>query len=138
MTDEQDLTFEGVHHLNFSVTDLERSAAWYRETLGLTPGWEMEDTEGRGRKVVLLHPGSALRIVLSLHSANGGEPFSEYRTGLDHVAFTVADRAELERWQARFEELQVEHSEIKEGATGWLITFRDPDNVQFEVYTRSK
>lgn len=138
MAPEQDLSFDGVHHLNFSVTDLERSAAWYTDVLGLSLGWAMDDTEGRGRKIVLLHPDSPLRIVLSLHRDNTGEPFNEFRTGLDHVAFTVSDRSALERWQAHFEELGVPHSHIKEGATGWLITFRDPDNVQFEIYSQSK
>jgi catechol 2,3-dioxygenase-like lactoylglutathione lyase family enzyme len=130
--------FGGIHHINFSVTDGERSAAWYAEVLGLSRGWEMEDTEGRGRKIVLLHPTEPLRVVLSQHQSNPGEPFSEFQTGLDHVALTVTDRAELEAWSRRFEELGVEHSEIKEGATGWLITFRDPDNIQLELYTRSK
>lgn len=130
--------FSGIHHVNFSVTDLERSVAWYIEVLGLTKGWEMEDVEGRGRKVALLHPASSLRIVLSHHRTNPGDPASEFRTGLDHVALTVPDRAELERWQRRFQQLGVQHSSIKEGATGWLITFRDPDNVQLEIYTQSK
>jgi len=116
--------FGGVHHVNFSVTDLERSAAWYAEVLGLTEGWRMEDQGGRGRKVILQHPGSTFRLVLSLHAANDGEPASEFRTGLDHLAFTVADRQELERWQRHFDRLGVGHSPIKEGATGWLIAFR--------------
>jgi glyoxylase I family protein len=130
--------FLGIHHINLSVTDLERSAAWYIEVLGLTKGWEMEDVEGRGRKFVLLHPGTPLRIVLTAHVANRGESFSEFHTGLDHIAFTVADRAELEAWRRRFAELGVDHSPIKEGATGWLITFRDPDKVQLEMYTQAK
>lgn len=130
--------FAGIHHLNVSVTDLERSAAWYRSVLGLKEGWEMEDVEGRGQKVVLLHPTEPLRIVLSYHKSNPGEPFSEFRTGLDHIAFGVADRPALEAWQRQFEEMGVEHSPIKEGATGWLITFRDPDNLQYEMYTQSK
>lgn len=130
--------FTGVHHVNFTVTDLERSAAWYAEVLGLDRGWEMPDTEGRGQKVVLLHPASPLRLVLTRHQTSQGEAASEFRTGLDHLAFTVTDRAELEAWRARFDECGVEHSEIKEGATGWLIVFRDPDNIQLEVYTLSK
>lgn len=130
--------FSSVHHVNFTVTDLGRSAAWYTQVLGLTKGWEMEDAEGKGRKVVLLLDGTPLRIVLSLHQANSGEPFSEFVTGLDHIALTVSDRGELEAWQRRFEELGVTHTPIKEGATGWLITFRDPDNIQFEMYTQSK
>jgi glyoxylase I family protein len=128
----------GVHHLNLSVTDLERSAAWYEKVLGLTRGWEMPDAEGRGQKIILLLPNTQFRLVLSLHRANQGERFSEYRTGLDHVAFTVADRAELEAWGQRFDTLGVDHTPIKEGATGWLIVFRDPDGVQLEVYTVDK
>jgi len=130
--------FSAVHHFNLSVTDLARSAAWYTEVLGLTKGWEMEDTEGRGRKVVLLHDGGSLRIVLSYHQANDAEPFTEFRTGFDHLALTVTDRTELEAWERRFQEMGVDHSPIKEGATGWLITFRDPDNIQFEMYTQGK
>jgi glyoxylase I family protein len=130
--------FEGIHHINFSVTDLDRSAAWYQDVLGLTPGWEMPDVEGRGQKVVLLQPGSQFRFVLSYHTRNDGEAASEFRAGMDHIALTVADRSELEAWARRFDEKEVPHSEIKEGATGWLITFRDPDNIQFEVYTVTK
>jgi len=130
--------FSAVHHVNLSVTDLARSAAWYAEVLGLTKGWEMDDTEGQGRKVVLLQAGSPFRLVLSRHQSNDGQPFSEFRTGLDHLAFTVAGRAELEAWERRLEELGGDHSPIKEGATGWLITFRDLDNIQFEMYTQGK
>ena len=46
--------FGGIHHLNVSVTDLERSADWYTSVLGLQRGWENPDVEGRGRKLVLL------------------------------------------------------------------------------------
>jgi glyoxylase I family protein len=132
------LQFTGIHHVNLSVTDLERSAAWYLDILGLTRGWDMADVEGRGQKVVMLHPTSPLRIVLSHHQSNTGEPFTEFNTGLDHLALTVTDRDALEAWQQLLDEKGVEHSPIKEGATGWLITFRDPDNIQFEMYTESK
>jgi glyoxylase I family protein len=135
---DTDLQFLGVHHLNLSVTDLERSAEWYEQVLGLTRGWEMPDTEGRGRKIILLHPSSPFRLVLSLHAANEGGSFSEFRTGLDHIAFTVADRGTLERWAQHFNEMGIEHSPIKEGATGWLVVFRDPDGVQLEMYTVGK
>ena len=130
--------FAAVHHINVSVPDLARSAAWYASVLGLEEGWEIPDVEGRGRKLVLLHPIDPLRIVLTSHGNNDGEPFSEFRTGIDHIAFSVADRDALEAWRRHFHELGVDHSEVKEGATGWLITFRDPDNLQFEMYTVSK
>lgn len=130
--------FGGVHHLNVSVTDLDRSVAWYTSVLDLKVGWDNPDVEGRGRKVVMLHPTDPLRIVLTVHQSNSGEPFSEFRTGIDHIAFSVADRDALEAWQRHFDDLGVDHSPIKEGATGWLITFRDLDNLQFEMYTQTK
>ena len=131
-------TFSSVHHVNLTVTDLDRSAGWYMKVLGLVPGWEMADIEGRGKKTVLLVPNSSLRIVLTQHKANSGEPASEFCTGLDHVALTVEDRPRLEVWARWLDGLDVSHSAIKEGATGCLITLRDPDNIQLELYTVSK
>lgn len=130
--------FRGIHHVGLTVRDVERRADWYIRVLGLQWGWEVPDTDGRGHKIALLHPESDMRITLHEHQGSDGAPFSEYRTGLDHLAFRVENRAALEDWLRHLEELEVEHSAIKEGATGWLITFRDPDNIQFEVYTRSK
>lgn len=130
--------FSTVHHVNFTVTDLGRSGEWYARVLGLNRGWEMPDEGRRGRKLVLLHPSEPLRIVLTKHLGSDGSVASEFRTGLDHIAFAVADRAALEAWELHFDEQGVEHTEIKEGATGWLIVFRDPDNIQLEVYTASK
>ena len=91
-----------------------------------------------GRKVVLVSPDSALRLTLTHHQANKGERFSEFRTGLDHVALTVSSRADLLAWVNRLDELNVSHSEITEGAAGWLVAFRDPDNIQLELYTVEK
>jgi glyoxylase I family protein len=128
--------FSSVHHINFTVTDLRRSADRYMTVLQLRMGWEMPDSEGRGRKIALLHPNSPLRIVLTVHESSSGERASEFRTGLDHVAFTVTDRSELESWKRRFEEHGVDHSPITEGKTGLLIVFRDPDNIQLEMHTQ--
>jgi len=130
--------FNVVHHVNFTVTDLDRSTAWYTAVLGLSEGWKMDDPEGQWQKMVLSHPNEPLRFVLSSHRANDGQAFSEFHTGMDHLAFTVADREALEAWVRRFDELGVDHSPIKEGATGWLTAFRDPDNIQFEMYTQGK
>lgn len=58
--------------------------------------------------------------------------------GLDHVAFAVPDRVALDGWVRRLDNTGVEHSPLKEGATGWLVVFRDPDNIQLEIYTAAK
>jgi catechol 2,3-dioxygenase-like lactoylglutathione lyase family enzyme len=123
----------GFHHLALTVRDLEKSVGWYSELLGLNKIRELPD-EGRGAKVICLQPDCKLVIGFTQHRSNPGDGFSEFRTGMDHVAFAVSSQAELEDWQARFQERGIEHSEIKPSALGSLITFRDPDNIQLEVY----
>jgi glyoxylase I family protein len=127
----------GYHHIGFNVRDLARSVDWYTEVLGLTKLREIADDGERGAKVICVHPASRMVIGFTAHRSNAGEAFSEFRTGMDHFAFAVSSRAELEAWKGHFEALGVDHSPIKQGATGELITFRDPDNIQLEVYVLS-
>jgi glyoxylase I family protein len=62
--------------------------------------------------------------------------FSERRPGLDHLAFGVESQDELEEWAARLDAAGVVHSGVKVTPTtgSALIAFRDPDNIQLEVY----
>lgn len=123
----------GYHHVSLTVPDAGKSAVWYSQVLGFT---KLTSLEGDGfGKILLMHPASKTGFAVTGHGARGsGDAFSEFRTGMDHLAFSVADRASLEAWRARFAELGVEHSEIKPSAMGDVIVFRDPDNIQLEVY----
>ena len=123
----------GYHHVNLTVTDVDESAAWHTEVLGFT---KLKDFERDGfRKVVLVHPASGTAFGFTGHGARAsGDGFSEFRTGMDHFAFSVPGREDLDAWKARFEELGVVHSEIKPSIMGDLIALRDPDNIQLEVY----
>jgi catechol-2,3-dioxygenase len=62
------------------------------------------------------------------------EPFSEYRVGLDHIAFGCASRDELEKWVGRLDELGVEHEGIKDAHYGSGLSFRDPDGIALEFF----
>jgi glyoxylase I family protein len=62
------------------------------------------------------------------------EDFSEFRVGLDHVAFGCANRAELEKWARRLDELGVAHGEIKVAGYGLGLSFRDPDGIALEFF----
>jgi glyoxylase I family protein len=55
-------------------------------------------------------------------------------TGLDHISFRVADRAALEAWIDRLDELNIGHTGIRRRPNGPYATvvFRDPDNNQLE------
>jgi DNA-binding CsgD family transcriptional regulator len=62
------------------------------------------------------------------------EPFSEHRVGLDHVSFGCADRAELEKWARRLDELGIAHGPIKDAGYGPGLSFRDPDAIALEFF----
>lgn len=123
----------GYHHLNLTVTDIERSAAWYCKVLGFT---NVRDVEREGfRRVFLLHPASQFYLGLTRHHSKAPEGgFSEFRTGMDHVAFAVRDQRALRAWAERLTELGVRHSGVKEATSGAVITLRDPDDIQLELY----
>jgi catechol 2,3-dioxygenase-like lactoylglutathione lyase family enzyme len=129
----------GVSHVSLTVSDLGKSEAWYRDVLGFQKLLEVDEGGGRIRSV-LAHPDSGALIPLVRHENSYGDLFSELRTGLDHLSFGVSGRDELEAWQRHLDDLGVEHGPIAEaepapGMRFALIAFRDPDNIQLEVFT---
>jgi catechol 2,3-dioxygenase-like lactoylglutathione lyase family enzyme len=82
-----DLT--GYDHLNLTVADPTRSAAWYTEVLGFEVVLERE-VHGM-RKVVMRHAGGLVLGLTGHGDRASGDAFSEFRTGMDHVAFAVPD-----------------------------------------------
>jgi catechol 2,3-dioxygenase-like lactoylglutathione lyase family enzyme len=123
--------FTGLAHLALTVTDIERSFGFYESLLGVQKLFEGDD--GTSRWCVTIHSSS---FILSLrnHDDTGDDTFKETRVGMDHVALQVTNSAVMQEWKQRLEELNVDHSEIKEEFYGSVITFRDPDNIQWEFF----
>jgi glyoxylase I family protein len=141
MSEDTDPGVTGIHHISLTVSDIEASAAWYQRLLGADRvpmkfvHYEREDT---GYGVLLVDQRSGLVIGLHTNTGNDGERFDEARTGLDHVGFNVATREDLEAWSARLDELGIEHSGIRYGDEPFpfaTLVFRDPDNIQLELFT---
>ena len=91
----------GISHLVLTVRDLDRSQQWYKRALNAS-------TIFRGRVDVygfevayLVEPTSGAMIGLTQHDTAAESPFSPFATGLDHLSFAVAERADLERWSQR-------------------------------------
>ena len=124
----------GITHLSLSVRDLERSAAFYREVLGLRVLVPPFERSGAYRETILALPDGT-GLCLQEHAANDGSTFSESRTGLDHVAFSVPDRADLDRWGARLDALGLPYDWQPDNAFGSMLVFRDPDHIQLELHT---
>jgi catechol-2,3-dioxygenase len=73
-------------------------------------------------------------IGLEQHDHNDGSAFDERRVGLDHLAFDVPDRETLDAWVIRLDELGIAHSGITEEEPWDVLVFRDPDNIQLELF----
>lgn len=128
----------GVHHVSTTVGDVEASAAWYERVLGmnrLPVTFPHHGDEDGGYAVVLVEPRSGVMLGLHHHAANPGDGFDERRTGLDHLSFGVADRAELDAWAAWLDEQGVAHSGVRDLTSPMpfaTLVFRDPDDIQLE------
>ena len=124
--------FSSVSHIDLSVSDVEKSAAWYCEVLGLRR-LRRVDYDDR-IMVVLLREAIGLIIGLNQHSVTTTDRFNERNLGLDHIGFGVVDRDDLDAWQTRLTSLAVEHSPVADTPTGAALVFRDPDNIQLEFW----
>jgi catechol 2,3-dioxygenase-like lactoylglutathione lyase family enzyme len=131
-----------LHHIALTVTDLDASIAWYEEVFDIK--FQLEEPHQGGTGKVLADEAWQLVLVLHRHDTNGRELFVETRTGLDHVGLAVPSRADLEAWQAHLERLGVERAAaadrprtqapIRDRPYGSVLTFRDPDNIQLEIF----
>lgn len=123
--------FPGITHVALTVNDLSVSVPWYRDLLGCEPVLD-EDT-GPFHHTVFLVGGTLLGLHQHPDPA-AADPFDERRPGLDHVAFGVADRTELEKWSRRLDEMDVRHGGIVDAHYGSGLSFRDPDNIALELF----
>ena len=124
--------FPPIAHVAVTVRDLSVSVPWYEALLDAKPVLD-EDTDPDFHHTVYLLGTTLLGLHQHKTSAPEGD-FSEYRVGLDHVAFGVTDRSELEKWARRLDELGVAHGPIKDAAYGSGLSFRDPDGIALEFF----
>ena len=120
-----------ITHVALTVTDLERSVAWYKRLLRSDPVLD-EDTGPFHHTVFAL--GGTLLGLHSFPDPESGPAFDPRRPGLDHVAFGVADRDELERWRGRLDELDITWSDIVDAHYGSGLSFKDPDGLALELF----
>jgi glyoxylase I family protein len=127
-------TFSKVSHVSFSAHDKDASARWWQQVFDLV---ELDRTAGDGWSAILLmHPPSATILEFQQHDANAGEAFDPARTGFDHMGFKVDHRSDLDEWQTHFEKLDVRHTPVVDREYGSVLTFKDPDGIQFEMFYR--
>lgn len=131
-----------LHHLALTVTDLDASVRWYGEVFNVHQVMDVPHAGGMG--AILMDPDQQLMIALHRHQDNDGATFGETTTGLDHAGFAVPARADLERWQEHLEahgvvpgetaDMPLTQSPISDEPYGCVLVFRDPDNIQLELF----
>jgi glyoxylase I family protein len=125
--------FPPLTHVALTVSDLSVSVPWYEELFDAEPVID-EDTDPDMHHTVYMI-GNGTLVGLHQHETPApDERFSEFRVGLDHVAFGCVDRDELEKWERRLDELGIEHGGIKGASYGSGVSFRDPDGIALEFF----
>src|ERR1041384_6653145 len=118
-----------IGHVHLTVSDLDRSLAFYRDVLGFAV------TSHYGRDAVFVSAGGYHHhIGLNTWAGRGAPRPAPGTTGLFHFAILFADRAALAAAVRRV----LEHGIALEGASDHglsePISLRDPDGTAIELY----
>ena len=129
----------GYAHVRLTVTDIERSRAFYDAVFGFQVAYELPaDADAATTQALgFLYGGVIYSFgggLLGLRPvAPDGDRFSENRSGLDHLSFTVAALADLETAIGVLDGLGVEHGQVKDLGGVSILEFRDPDGIALEL-----
>ena len=132
----------GIHHVRLTVTNLERSRAFYTDVLGFevvaeSPGSPddpaVRDDPAQLYGGVVFHTNGILFGLRPV--ADADDVFASERVGLDHLSFTVPSRDALVAAQDTLEERGVPHGEVRDlpGFGIAILSFSDPDGVHLEL-----
>jgi len=122
----------GVRHVALTVSDLERSAEWYANVLGLEEQFR-EASPSRQAVVFAFHGGSG-GVGLVQHVGSEDRAFDPTVQGLDHVAFRVASPEGMRDWARRLDAHGVSHSGVIEVPPGQILNFKDSDGIALALF----
>ncbi len=125
-----DIKTTGVHHVALRSTDIERSKRFYIETLGFQLLMETPVL------FLFLAGSTAFGVRAPDAETSGTDKFNPFRVGLDHIALTCEDEAELERVAKALTEAGIENTGAKMDETlgKRYVAFKDPDGIAWEFY----
>jgi catechol 2,3-dioxygenase-like lactoylglutathione lyase family enzyme len=127
----------GIHHLDLAVADPARSISFYLDLLGPV-GWAVTDRfpSYRGtEEVVYLGPDGA---ALGIRQADG-EAHRYYHVGVEHIAFEVDRRGEVDAAYAgclaRGVTIHFPPEEDRDVPDYYAFFAFDPDGIRVEVFS---
>ncbi len=134
------ITCSSIAHVRLTVTDIDRSRRFYDAVFGWPVLLELpaDADEATRAQLGFLFGGVIYNIGDALIGLRpvATDSFDEDRTGLDHLAFTVSGRDELDSAAAHLDDLGIPHEAIKDIGVSYILEFRDPDNIALELTAR--
>jgi glyoxylase I family protein len=135
--DRVGLTSTSIAHVRLTVTDIERSRQFYESVFGWPVLLEVpENADEKTRSQLgFLFGGVVYDLggtLLGLRPV-ARDCFDENRCGLDHIAFRMGNKAELDAAAAHLDEIGVQHEPVKDIGPSYILEFRDPDNIALEL-----
>lgn len=126
--------FPGLTHVAVTVNDLSVSTPFYEKLFDAEPVLDEDASNADFHHVVWLLEGGTLFGIHTHAKYDSNDSFSERRPGLDHVGFGVPNRAALEEWEKKLNDLGITHGGIVDAPYGSGLSFRDPDNIALEFF----
>ncbi|MCK9901171.1 VOC family protein [Frankia sp. Cpl3] len=117
--------------MKLPVSDLPRSLAWYRMVFGAQPILEFPDEDDVVRGVACTLPGLGSSGV----SLRENPAAAAAIAGFNALVLAVEDRAAIEAWTRRLDDLGVAHSPVIDATVGWLLVLHDPDGIEIHLYS---
>ena len=136
MADDRPPRLDRIVETALYCDDLARSRTFYVDILGcetlLDSGRLLAVSVGGASVLLLFQRGATLEPL----PTPGGVVPPHGGTGVQHIAFAVADRNTLEAWAARLEKMGVAiESRVRWPRGGESIYIRDPDQHSIELIT---
>jgi glyoxylase I family protein len=131
----------GFAHVRLTVTDIARSKDFYQQVFGWPLAVDQSDAvdeAGVRDDPARFYGGAVFQTpegtLFGLRPV-GGQRFDSERTGLDHVSFAVASRADLEKAAAALAGAGIPHGEVTDltDAGIAILSFQDPDDINVEL-----
>ena len=151
-TDEAQTFHLTAHHIGFTVSDLSRSVAFYRDLLGFNVAYERGEVTAEYMPRLVGLPGARLKIagldlpglhldLLEYIAPEGTTTVGRTcDVGNGHLGFTVDDIwAAYRRLEAAGVSFKSDPVSITQGPNkgGWAVYFTDPDGITLEMIQRA-
>ena len=118
-----------LEHVNLTVSDLDRSEAFYRDVLGLRVRWRGLTSDGRRA----VHIGDDDMYLALFQAEASGTLEPEYeKVGFNHLGFVVRD---LDEVRSRLAAQGITPHLEADYDPGVRLYFYDPDGVEVELVT---